>query len=182
MLMEADTTALARPTVLSAPPNSSPVAPPNSGPVAPPNSGPVAPPNSGPGTALNAGPVAAVPASADVQTANIRAALQERLAELRTEHRDLITDITTEERGLLVPDAGDDVVDIGTKAFNREQEISLANAVLERIDQVERALERLEAGGYGWCEGCAEPIPPARLAVYPSATLCVACKQAAERR
>jgi DnaK suppressor protein len=149
MLMEADTTALAGPTVLPAKPNSV-------------------------DTPYSTG--------ADVQTATIRAALEGRLAELRVEHRALITDITTEERGLLVPDAGDDVVDIGTKAFNREQEISLANAVRERIDQVERALQRLEQGGYGWCEGCAEPIPPARLAVYPSATLCVSCKQLDERR
>ncbi|MCW2638319.1 MAG: transcriptional regulator, TraR/DksA family [Dactylosporangium sp.] len=149
MLMEADTTALTGPTVLSAEPKNIDTP---------------------------------APVDADVQTANIRAALQGRLAELRVEHAELITDIMTEERGLLVPDAGDDVVDIGTKAFNREQEISLANAVRERMDQVERALERLEQGGYGWCEGCAEPIPPARLSVYPSATLCVTCKQLAERR
>jgi DnaK suppressor protein len=126
--------------------------------------------------------VAAAPTNVDVQAANVRAALEERRAELRAEHSELIAGITTRERGLLVPDAGDDVVDIGTKAFNREQEISLANAVRDRINQVERALERLEQGGYGWCEGCGEPIAPARLAVYPSATLCVACKQLDERR
>jgi DnaK suppressor protein len=124
----------------------------------------------------------AEPTSAEVQMANVRAALEGRLAELRLEHRELINDMTTEERGLLVPDAGDDVVDIGTKAFNREQEISLANAVRDRIGQVERALERLAQGGYGWCEGCAEPIPAARLAAYPSATLCITCKQLDERR
>jgi DnaK suppressor protein len=165
MLMEADTTALAGPTALSEAPNKAAVAKPNNVGAAKPN---------------NAGPV--VPTSAALQTASVRAALEERLAELRLEHHGLIADITTEERGLLVPDAGDDVVDIGTKAFNREQEISLANAVRERIDQVERALERLAKGGYGWCEACAEPIPPARLAVYPSATLCVTCKQLDERR
>ena len=62
----------------------------------------------------------------------------------------------------------DDVVDIGTKTFTREQEISLVNAVRGRISQVERALLRLADGGYGWCESCGEAIPPARLAVYPS--------------
>jgi DnaK suppressor protein len=170
--MEADTTALAAPTVLSEAPNNLAVAKPK-------NIGAVKPDTSA-AKADNAG--AAATAGTDAQTANIRAALEERLAELRLEHHELIADITTEERGLLVPDAGDDVVDIGTKAFNREQEISLANAVRERIDQVERALERLAQGGYGWCERCAEPIPPARLAVYPAATLCVTCKQQDERR
>jgi DnaK suppressor protein len=123
-----------------------------------------------------------VSSSAEVQTANIRAALDERLRELRAEHAELMAGLTAEERGLLVPDAGDDVVDIGNKAFIREQEMSLAHAVLERIDQVERALGRLAAGDYGHCEGCAEPIAPARLAAFPSATLCVSCKQRAERR
>jgi DnaK suppressor protein len=137
--------------------------------------------------AIAPAPVATAPATAvaepaATQTAHLRAALEGRLAELRLEHRELVTEMTTEERGLLIPDAGDDVVDIGTKAFTREQEISVANAVLGRIDQVERALERLAHGGYGSCEGCAQPIPPARLAAYPSATLCVACKQRAERR
>ncbi|WP_239087984.1 TraR/DksA family transcriptional regulator [Planosporangium mesophilum] len=158
MLMEADTTALVGPTVLPASPNAGPL------------------------SATKAGPGATPPSDVEVQTASIRAALQARLEDLRAEHRELVADITTQERGLLVPDAGDDVVDIGTKAFNREQEISLANAVRERIDQVERALERLEKGGYGWCEGCGEPIAAARLAVYPSATLCVTCKQLDERR
>ena len=119
---------------------------------------------------------------ADARTANIRAALEERLAELWVEHHELGAEMTAEERGLLIPDAGDDVVDIGTKTFTREQEISLANAVRGRIRQVERALLRLADGEYGWCEGCGEAIPPARLAVYPSATLCVACKQLDERR
>jgi DnaK suppressor protein len=123
-----------------------------------------------------------VPSSAEVQTANIRAALEERLGELRAEHAELMAGLAAEERGLLVPDAGDDVVDIGNKAFIREQEMSLAHGVLERIDQVERALGRLAAGDYGHCEGCAEPIAPARLAAFPSATLCVSCKQRAERR
>src|SRR2546429_5686505 len=53
----------------------------------------------------------------DTRTVNIRAALEERLAELWVEHHELVADMTTEERGLLIPDAGDDVVDIGTKTF-----------------------------------------------------------------
>ncbi|NJC66724.1 TraR/DksA family transcriptional regulator [Planosporangium flavigriseum] len=173
--MEADTTALAGPTVLPDAPNGLAVAEPD-------NAGPAKVDSAKVDSAKVDSARVGAPTGAEVQTANIRAALEARLAELRLEHRELIADITTEERGLLVPDAGDDVVDIGTKAFNREQEISLANAVQERIEQAERALERLERGGYGWCEGCGEPIPPARLAVYPSATQCVTCKQLDERR
>jgi len=126
--------------------------------------------------------VVAGPGTAAPRTGHIRDALRQRLAELRAEHADLMAGFTAQDRGPLVPDAGDDVVDIGTKTFARDQEMSLANAVLERIEQVERALERLAAGGYGDCEACAQPIPPARLAAYPSATLCVTCKARTERR
>jgi DnaK suppressor protein len=134
-------------------------------------------------TVVIAEPIAAdVPPSPEVQTTQIRMALEERLTELRAEHAALMADFNAEERGLLLPDAGDDVIDIGTKQFNREQEISLANAVLDRIEQVERALEQLAAGRYGNCEGCAQPIPAARLAAFPSATQCVSCKQRSERR
>ena len=54
--------------------------------------------------------------------------------------------------------------------------------ILERVTQVERALERLDEGSYGWCERCGNPIPVERLAAFPSATLCVTCKQLEERR
>ena len=47
---------------------------------------------------------------------------------------------------------------------------------------LERALERLDEGSYGWCERCGNPIPVERLAAFPSATLCVTCKQLEERR
>ena len=51
-----------------------------------------------------------------------------------------------------------------------------------RVGQVERALERLDDGSYGWCERCGNAIPVERLAAFPSATLCVTCKQLEERR
>ena len=130
----------------------------------------------------DAAAVVAEPGAPESRTEHIRDALGQRLADLRAEHADLMAQLTAEDRGLLLPDAGDDVVDIGTKAFTREQEMSLVNAVRERIEQVERALGRLAASGYGDCEACAQPIPPARLAVYPSATLCVTCKERTERR
>jgi DnaK suppressor protein len=47
---------------------------------------------------------------------------------------------------------------------------------------VDRAIDRLGEGNYGWCERCGNPIPVERLAAFPSATLCVSCKQLEERR
>ncbi len=116
------------------------------------------------------------------ETDKIRAALAERRDDLRSEYESTISDITELQRDRLTDSAGDDQADTGTKTFEREQEISLANNILERITQVERALERLDEGGYGWCERCGNPIPVERLAAFPSATLCVSCKQLEERR
>ena len=115
-------------------------------------------------------------------TEKIRAALSDRRDELRTEYDQTIAEIAELQRDRLTDSAGDDQADTGTKTFEREQEISLANSILERITQVERALERLDDGTYGWCERCGTPIPVERLAAFPSATLCVSCKQLEERR
>ena len=60
--------------------------------------------------------------------------------------------------------------------------MSLANNSRDLLLQVERALGRLDAGTYGRCENCGNPIPKARLQAFPRATLCVSCKQREERR
>ena len=116
------------------------------------------------------------------ETEKIRIALTERRDELQTEYQQSLTEINELQRERLADSAGDDQADTGTKTFEREQEITLANTLLERITQVERAIDRLGAGNYGYCERCGNAIPVERLAAFPSATLCVTCKQLEERR
>jgi DnaK suppressor protein len=116
------------------------------------------------------------------ETEAIRVALAERHGELHAEYEQTISEISELQRERLTDSAGDDQADTGTKTFEREQEISLANNLLERVSQVERAIERLQEGNYGWCERCGHAIPVDRLAAFPSATLCVSCKQLEERR
>lgn len=116
------------------------------------------------------------------ETERIRAALAARRDELREEYGQHLAEIAELQRDRLTDSAGDDQADTGSKTFEREQGISLANSILDRITQVERALERLDEGSYGWCERCADAIPVERLAAFPSATLCVRCKQVEERR
>ncbi|HEV7826786.1 MAG TPA: TraR/DksA C4-type zinc finger protein [Mycobacteriales bacterium] len=118
----------------------------------------------------------------DAEYTDIRAALVDRAAELRAEHDRAMSDINDLQRDRIADGAGDDQADAGTKTFEREQEISLANGILDRLTQVERALDRLDAGTYGRCERCGNPIPKARLEAFPSVTLCVSCKQIEERR
>ncbi|WP_326552823.1 TraR/DksA family transcriptional regulator [Micromonospora sp. NBC_01813] len=125
---------------------------------------------------------AARTARSAAETTKIQSALQVRRDELRTEYDQTLSEIAELQRERLTDSAGDDQADTGTKTFEREQEISLAKNILDRINQVERALERLDEGNYGWCERCGTDIPVERLAAFPSATLCVTCKQLEERR
>jgi DnaK suppressor protein len=127
-----------------------------------------------------AGP--AKPSRSSAETERIRAALAARRDELQLEYEQHLAEIAELQRDRFTDTAGDDQADTGSKTFEREQEISLAHSILERSTQVERALERLAEGSYGWCERCGNPIPVERLAAFPSATLCVSCKQLEERR
>ena len=52
---------------------------------------------------------------------------------------------------------------------------ALAASLRETLDEVEHALTKLDAGGYGRCEGCEQPINPARLEAKPAARLCMDC-------
>jgi RNA polymerase-binding protein DksA len=77
--------------------------------------------------------------------------------------------------------AGDDQADAGAKTFEREHEITLANNARDMLRQAEHALERLDAGTYGTCENCGNPVGKGRLQAFPRATLCVTCKTKQER-
>ncbi len=73
--------------------------------------------------------------------------------------------------------AGDDEVDAGAKAAQREHQLSLVASIKERRDQVEHALQRLDEGKYGRCERCGQPIAAERLEAFPAATACVDCRR-----
>jgi RNA polymerase-binding protein DksA len=112
----------------------------------------------------------------------------EARAELLSEVERLRAEISSSEVSLagLMRDsgdgAGDDQADTGTKNITREHELALAANAREMLIQNEHALERLDAGTYGLCENCGNPIGKARMQAFPRATLCVECKQKQERR
>ncbi|MFC7845519.1 TraR/DksA family transcriptional regulator [Streptomyces sp. NPDC057382] len=64
-------------------------------------------------------------------------------------------------------------------AFERAHVAALLSQAREHLDDLDRALERLERGDYGRCEQCGEPIPAERLEVRPAAKTCVRCASAA---
>lgn len=97
----------------------------------------------------------------------------EARAELQSEALRLSTEISSSEEALvgLMRDsgdgAGDDQADTGTKNITREHEMALAANAREMLEQTERALERLDAGTYGLCENCGDPIGKARMQAFP---------------
>ncbi len=66
---------------------------------------------------------------------------------------------------------------------NEGREVSFAtwSRLVERANRLVEALERLRGGGYGICEECNEPIPPARLKAMPEVITCVRCQDRLER-
>lgn len=66
-------------------------------------------------------------------------------------------------------------------AFERAHVASLLAQARDHLADVDRALERLERGDYGRCEGCGEPIPAERLEARPAASTCVRCAAARPR-
>ncbi|MCE7082032.1 TraR/DksA C4-type zinc finger protein [Streptomyces sp. ST2-7A] len=110
----------------------------------------------------------------------IRTALREEADTLRAE----ITAGETALSGLMrdsVDTAGDDEADTGTRNMTREHEMAIVANAREMLRQTERALLRVDEGTHGRCEGCGGPVGKARMLAFPRATLCVECKQRAER-
>ena len=115
------------------------------------------------------------------ELAEVRVDLVREIAERRADYDRAIAEITRLQHSS-GEGAGDDQADAGSKTFEREQEMSIANNRRDLLVQMERAMERLDKGTYGHCESCSQPIIKARLQAFPSATLCVKCKQREERR
>lgn len=99
---------------------------------------------------------------------------QVRLAELIEEHEQEMEEARlTETAADRSPDPGN--AEAGSMKFEYEKELSMQQNSLDLLRKVEHALKRIEAGTYGLCESCSEPIPVARLDALPYATFCVNC-------
>ena len=49
------------------------------------------------------------------------------------------------------------------------------------LKEIDSALDRVEGGTYGECEGCGEAINPERLKAIPWARYCVPCQELRSR-
>jgi RNA polymerase-binding transcription factor DksA len=73
------------------------------------------------------------------------------------------------------------LADLGTDAFEQEVAADLLRNQEQVMLAIRKALARIDAGTYGICEVCGNPIPAGRLQALPYAAHCVACKERAEQ-
>jgi DnaK suppressor protein len=57
--------------------------------------------------------------------------------------------------------------------------VSRAGSLLQTIDEIDAALDRIADGSYGRCSSCGIAIPVERLEFRPYAAGCVACQASA---
>jgi DnaK suppressor protein len=121
------------------------------------------------------------PAWTAAEIAELRETLVADAERLRTEIRAAETEI-----GQLLREggegAGNDQADVGSNTFERDHEMSMAKNARANLELVEGAVKRIDAGTYGVCESCGNPVGKMRLQAFPRATLCMECKQRQERR
>lgn len=65
-----------------------------------------------------------------------------------------------------------------TEAITRIERVGAATALESKLNDVQRALEKLDEGTYGLCDRCGRVIPAARLEARPSSVLCAPCSAA----
>jgi DnaK suppressor protein len=62
-----------------------------------------------------------------------------------------------------------------------ETHLTLLGPKRQELEAIEEALLRLEAGSYGECEACGQPIEPRRLEVMPETPFCRNCMSQREK-
>jgi RNA polymerase-binding transcription factor DksA len=63
--------------------------------------------------------------------------------------------------------------DMATEMFDRELGEGLEEGAKETLFEIDAALQRIEDGTYGTCDGCGKPIGAERLAAIPWTRLCI---------
>jgi len=84
-------------------------------------------------------------------------------------------------REALAIETSPDELDRIQHASNRDEAIGNLERSSSRMREVQAALQRLDQGTFGICNGCEENVSPKRLAAIPWAALCIVCQETADR-
>jgi RNA polymerase-binding protein DksA len=101
---------------------------------------------------------------------------------------DAIEYLASEKPGTMQDELGDvswgadnHVGDAASITFDRELDEGLGEGAQQTLDQIDRALAKLDAGTFGTCERCGKAIGEERLRARPWATLCIDDQRLADR-
>src|SRR5207245_4459338 len=78
-------------------------------------------------------------------------------------------------------EATQDPADMAANAYTKELLVSMSANDRHLLKLIDEALERIEAGGYGKCVRCGNPLPDKRLDGVPWARHCLPCQDLQER-
>lgn len=110
----------------------------------------------------------------DQTLARLRAALEEQAEGLRGEIESYGADPDPDSDEVTFEgDAG--FADRSHSTEERARVIAVVRALRSNLRLVRRALAKMEAGTYGTCERCGNPIREERLEAIPWALLCIDC-------
>ena len=98
-----------------------------------------------------------------------RVAAASRIAALQRD----VDDIVESAKGGATDDEHD--AEGATIAFERAQAMALLEETRLQVSTLDEALVSVDAGSYGTCESCGNPIAAERLAARPAATRCITC-------
>ena len=112
---------------------------------------------------------------------------KELLEEERRRVLDAIEYLHKENPGSIEEETEDETTDnhiaeTATATLDREIDYTLEENSEHVLTEIDAALARIEAGTYGVCLNCGQPIAEERLAAIPWATYCIDCKRILEGR
>jgi RNA polymerase-binding transcription factor DksA len=114
---------------------------------------------------------------------------RQTLVRLRARLRGDLDQMTDEALKLHGPDATGNLsnlplhmADVGTENYDQEFTLGLIENEQETLDQIQEALDRIEAGNFGKCTECDALIPRPRLQALPFARHCIECARRLESR
>lgn len=113
----------------------------------------------------------------------IRMKLEAELRQAIRRLRDIGGGVAAEELPGAIGDNSPFADEVDEIQANESRELGFATRTLlvERVNRLADALERLSEGEYGMCVECGEPIAPARLRAMPEVQTCVRCQDRLER-
>ena len=74
-------------------------------------------------------------------------------------------------------DIGSSMEDAAQEAEGLDRNQAIVAALRRRLEEIEDAIAKIDAGEYGKCKACLTEIHPARLKAMPVAVFCVSCAE-----